>query len=749
MSIQKLLEPYLIEVSDVKKMEGYDSDNYFLTDQQNKRYVLKHYTDPTEYPNIKAEIDILIILSKKVNFKIPTSLPNVAGDYIHRYSDNSFSRLIEYIDGQVLSETEESQPLLNSLGQRIAQLDLALKGLKNPAIQARRGSWDLQYCLINEPKLKHIQAASLRKLVNYIYDKYRSEVLPLLPELRHSIIHGDLDYLNILAVKNEVVGFIDFNDLSYTPLVNELAIALAYVMLEKSDPIGTAEAVIRGYHDIYPLERSEIELLPQLIPVRWATNVCNTAEARFKGGHLEHKLIHEKKVQNILQRWFIFNPVEIQNRFLTAAGFKPNDYQAQRTTVLKTRRKTTSPALGLTYESPLYIHSAAFQYMYDYDGNTYLDARNNIPQVGHSHPKVSEAISRQVRMLNTNTRYLYDSMAAYSEKLLDHFPDKLCRIFYVNSGSAASDLAIRLARTFTARSGQLVLENGYHGNTKIGIDISSYKFDGKGGQGPAAFVTKLPLPKIFQGEFDNGEDFAQQALGIINNIEETPAAFIAEPISGGGGQVPLAPGYLKTIKPELERNKILTIIDEVQTGFGRLGQYFWGFEMHGIEPDIVILGKPMGNGQPIAAVVTTTEISEAFDNGIEFFSSFGGNSVSTAAALAVLAVLEEEALPDNAQHIGEYIKEKLKFMAVDHSAIGDIRGTGLFLGVEFIDPETNSPATKLTAQVKKRLKDNFILVGSDGPANNVLKIKPPLCFNQGNADELCSTLQKILKEQNA
>jgi 4-aminobutyrate aminotransferase-like enzyme len=520
-------------------------------------------------------------------------------------------------------------------------------------------------------------------------------------------------------------------------------------MLEKSDPIGTAEAVISGYHDVYPLERSELELLNRIIPSRWATNVCHTAEARSKGGSLEHKLIHEKRVQDMLRRWFTFNPLEIQNRFLTAAGFEPNDYQAQRTTVLKTRQKTTSPALGLTYESPLYIHSAAFQYMYDYDGNTYLDARNNIPQVGHSHPKVSEAVSRQVRMLNTNTRYLYDSMAAYSEKLLDHFPDKLCRIFYVNSGSAASDLAIRLARTFTARSGQLVLEHGYHGNTKISIDISSYKFDGKGGQGPAAFVTKLPLPKLFQGEFDNGEAFAQQALGIINNIAETPAAFIAEPISGRGGQVPLAAGYLKTLKPELERNKILTIIDEVQTGFGRLGQYFWGFEIHGIEPDIVVLGKPMGNGQPIAAVVTTTEISEAFDNGMEFFSSFGGNPVSTAAALAVLAVLEEEALPDNAQHIGNYIKEKLKFLAVDHPAIGDIRGAGLFLGVEFIDPETNSPATKLAAQVKKRLKDHLILAGSDGPANNVLKIKPPLCFNQGNADELCATLQKILEEQNA
>ena len=749
MHMKSLLEPYLIENADVKKLEGYDSINYLLTDQTNRRFVLKHYTNPDEYSNVKAEVDILTGLIDKVDFKIPAPLSDTSGSYLHKYSDSSFSILLEYIDGEIMSLSDESKSLHYSLGQRMGQLDLTLNGLKNLAIQARKYSWDLQHCLSNAPKLQFIKATSLRKLVHYIYDKYRHEVLPLLPSLRYSIIHGDMNNMNILADGDEVVGFIDFNDMTHTLLVNELAIALAYTMLEKSDPIGTACEVIRGYQQIYPLERSEMELLPQIIPARWATSICFAAEARIKGGDLEHKLVHEKPIQNIIQRWITFNPVEIQNRFLTAAGYEPNDFQMQRTSVLKTRRRTTSPALGLTYDSPLYIHSAAFQYMYDYDGNTYLDARNNIPQVGHSHPKVSEAISRQVRMLNTNTRYLYDSMATYSEKLLQRFPDNLNKVFYVNSGSAATDLAIRLARTFTVRTGQLVLEHGYHGNTQVGIDISSYKFDSKGGAGAATYVTKLPLPKLLQGEFINGEDFAKQAIEIINDLDETPAAFIAEPISGCGGQVPLAPGYLKTLKPFLEECQILTIIDEVQTGFGRLGKFFWGFKMHGIEPDIVVLGKPMGNGQPIAAVVTTTEIADAFDNGMEFFSSFGGNPVSTAAALAVLEILEEENLPDNALHIGEYIKEKLNILAIENPTIGDIRGIGLFLGIEFIDPETGTPATELANQVKNRLKDNFILAGTDGPANNVLKIKPPLCFNQNNADELCTALQKILGEQTA
>ncbi len=387
---------------------------------------------------------------------------------------------------------------------------------------------------------------------------------------------------------------------------------------------------------------------------------------------------------------------------------------------------------------------AAFQYMYDFKGNTYLDARNNIPHVGHCHPKISQAISRQTRLLNTNTRYLYDSLAKYTEHILSYFPPKLNKIFFVNSGSAASDLAVRMAQTYTSRNHLLVLEHGYHGNTTIGINISSYKFDGKGGKGISPGVTSLPLPKLFNGKFRTGEEYAKNATeqisGLVNN-NILPAAFIAEPVSGCGGQVPLAPGYLKTIKPFLEKHKILTILDEVQTGFGRLGDYFWGFEMHGIVPDLVILGKPMGNGHPVAAVVTTEKISNAFATGMEFFSSFGGNPVSCEAANAVLEVIEEEKLKQNAKETGDYFLSSLKSLQKDFPAIGDIRGSGLFIGVEFINNE-EKPDTKFAEMVNNSLKQHFILAGTDGP---VLKIKPPLCFNKSNVDLFIEKLNEILK----
>lgn len=384
--------------------------------------------------------------------------------------------------------------------------------------------------------------------------------------------------------------------------------------------------------------------------------------------------------------------------------------------------------------------------MYDESGNAYLDAYNNIPLVGHSHPEISRAISNQIRNLNTNTRYLYDQFTRYGEKLLAYFPDKLSKVFIVNSGSEAGDLAIRMARNFTKRNGIAVMEHGYHGNTTLGIEISSYKFDGKGGKGSSSNILKLPLPNLFNGKYSSGVEFANEAIDILErNPDEKPAVFIAEPISGCGGQVPLAKGYLQHLYPYLNTNRIVTISDEVQTGFGRLGKWFWGFEMHGVEPDMVVIGKPMGNGHPIAAVVTTAEIADAFANGMEFFSSFGGNPVSCEAANAVLDVIEQEQLQKNAEEVGAYFKERLFALKEKYSSIADVRGEGLFLGIEFASTADVSGKSKADL-VKNQLKNLFVLTGTDGPGENVIKTKPPLCFTKSNVDEFITKLESILKK---
>ncbi|MDH5381283.1 MAG: aminotransferase class III-fold pyridoxal phosphate-dependent enzyme, partial [Cyclobacteriaceae bacterium] len=420
--------------------------------------------------------------------------------------------------------------------------------------------------------------------------------------------------------------------------------------------------------------------------------------------------------------------------------------------LLKERHNVMSSAFSVSYSEPIYMESSAFQYMYDAYGNTFLDAYNNIPHVGHSHPKVVEAGQRQMAKLNTNTRYLYDILTRYSEKLLSKFPKSLNKVFFVNSGSAASDLAIRLARTHTQKNALMVMQHGYHGNTQVGIDISDYKFSNKFGQGKKDYILVAELPDTFRGKYRNnpeaGSQFAREAISQIESSEIPIAAFISEPVVGCGGQVPLADGYLKEVYPAIRKQGGVCISDEVQTGFGRMGDYFWGYEAQSVEPDIVILGKPMGNGHPMGAVVTTEEIADSFNNGVEFFSSFGGNPVSCAIGLSVLEVIEEEELQQNARLVGHYYRSLFQNLMSDFNCIGDVRGSGLFLGVEIVKDRTSLlPDTKLASEIKNELRNQNVLISTDGPYDNVLKTKPPLCFTRKNAEEVVGRISEILRKR--
>ena len=393
---------------------------------------------------------------------------------------------------------------------------------------------------------------------------------------------------------------------------------------------------------------------------------------------------------------------------------------------------------------------AAFQYMYDRRGNAFLDAYNNIPHVGHSHPKVVAAGQRQMALLNTNTRYLYDVLPAYAEKLLAKFPPSLNKVYFVNSGSAASDLALRLARAHTGQETVAVMEHGYHGNTQNTIDISDYKFSHQKGQGQKAYILKVPIPDTYRGKYtDNsgsaGRAYAREAAAMVGQSPLPVAAFIAEPIVGCGGQVPLAKGYLKGVYEAIRKQGGVCISDEVQTGFGRLGDHFWGYEAQGVVPDMVILGKPMGNGHPMGAVVTTAAIAESFEKGVEFFSSFGGNPVSCAIGLSVLEVIEEEDLQANAKAVGDYYQLLFRELQAEYPSIGDVRGLGLFLGVELVKPSTLEPDTVLAHRVKNTLREQNILISTDGPHDSVLKTKPPLCFTKDNAGQVVEAVREVLR----
>jgi 4-aminobutyrate aminotransferase-like enzyme len=401
----------------------------------------------------------------------------------------------------------------------------------------------------------------------------------------------------------------------------------------------------------------------------------------------------------------------------------------------------------VSYEKPLKIVRGFLQHLYDETGRPYLDAVNNVTHVGHCHPKVVEAARRQMANLNTNTRFLHENLVRYAERLCATMPDPLSVCFFVNSGSEANDLALRLAWTRTGRRDLVVLDGAYHGNLSSLIDISPYKFDGPGGRGAPSHVHKVPMPDPYRGPHEEGEEYAEYVRRAVE--ENRAAAFIGESLLGCGGQVVPPEGYLKAVARHVRDAGALYIADEVQVGFGRVGSHFWAFEAQGAVPDIVTLGKPMGNGHPLAAVVTTPEIAASFHTGMEYFNTYGGNPVSCAVGMAVLDVIEEEGLMENARRVGDHLKAGLESLKEEFSLIGDVRGCGLFLGVELVrDRETLEPADREAAAVIEHMKEAGILVSTDGPLHNVLKIKPPLVFTVNDADRLIDALRTAIPESN-
>jgi len=422
------------------------------------------------------------------------------------------------------------------------------------------------------------------------------------------------------------------------------------------------------------------------------------------------------------------------------------------------RAARLSPSLSLSYRRPLQIVRGWRQHLYDDTGRAYLDCYNNVPLVGHSHPRVVRAVQEQIALLNTNTRYLHDNVVRYAERLTALLPAPLEVAFFVNSGSEANELALRLARTYTGREDVIVLEHAYHGHTQATIDVSPYKFKGPGGRGAKDFVHVAPLPDDYRGPYrradpEAGRKYAAHVGEIAARVHASGrrlAAFLAETLPSVGGQIVLPRGYLAEAYAHVRAAGGVCIADEVQVGFGRLGTHFWGFETQAVVPDIVVLGKPIGNGFPLGAVLTTRAIADVFASGMEFFSTFGGNPVACAAGLAVLDVLAEEGLQANALRLGQHFLSGLRALQGHHPLIGDVRGSGLFLGVELVqDRETREPATEEASYVTNRLRERGCLTGTDGPHDNVLKLRPPLIVSEADVDLFVSTLDATLDEDPA
>src|ERR1051325_1022923 len=419
---------------------------------------------------------------------------------------------------------------------------------------------------------------------------------------------------------------------------------------------------------------------------------------------------------------------------------------------LAKRRSLLGNNLRIAYNSPLKVIRGSMQYLYDDEGRVYLDAYNNVAHVGHCHPRVVRAGLEQMTVLNTNTRYLNDLINEYAERLTATLPPSVNVCFFVNSGSEANELALRLARAHTKARDVIVLDHAYHGNTTTLIDISPYKHNGPGGFGAPSWVHAVPVPDSYRGLYRNGnlqiaEKYAQFVIEVVEQIGAgRVCGFIAESLPSVGGQIVLPKDYLKNVYAAVREAGGVCIADEVQTGYGRIGTNFWGFEIYEVVPDIVVLGKPIGNGHPIGAVITTREIADSFDNGMEFFSTFGGNNVSCAIGIAVLQTVLGENLQKHAKIVGARMLQQLRELMTRYEVIGEVRGSGFFLGVELVENRsTLEPATETTAKIVNRMREDGILIGADGPFHNVLKIRPPMPFTGENGDRLVESLSNGLR----
>uniref|UniRef100_A0AAQ5YI01 5-phosphohydroxy-L-lysine phospho-lyase n=1 Tax=Amphiprion ocellaris TaxID=80972 RepID=A0AAQ5YI01_AMPOC len=413
---------------------------------------------------------------------------------------------------------------------------------------------------------------------------------------------------------------------------------------------------------------------------------------------------------------------------------------------LAMRKRLIGQSLRLFYsEDPVKIVRARGQYLFDESGKRYLDCISNVHHVGHCHPRITKAAAAQMELLNTNSRFLHDNIVLYADRLAATLPERLCVFYFVNSGSEANDLALRLSRQYTQHEDVIVIDHAYHGHLMSLIDISPYKFRKLAGQ--KEWVHVAPLPDTYRGIYQEGHPNPGQAYAdtVKDLIEEVHSKgrkvhFNTDPYS-----------FTKICDIQNSHPGGVFVADEVQTGFGRVGNHFWAFQLQGEDfcPDIVTMGKPMGNGHPLACVATTAEIARAFtDNGVEYFNTFGGNPVSCAIGMAVLDVIEEEDLRGNAIRVGAHLKDLLAKLQTRHEIIGDIRGVGLFVGLELVtDKEKKTPATERAAWVVKRLKEEHqICVSTDGPWESVVKFKPPMCFSMEDAELVVQCIDGILTE---
>lgn len=658
--------------------------------------------------------------------------------------------VLSYLPGVPVGKTRLAPAQLFEVGQLLARLGEALRGFVHAAPAARHLAWDHRQV---PGLLAHVDVlpADQQERARRILQGFATQTLPELEALRGQIIHGDVHPYNLLIEDGTPSGVIDFGDMVHGALVQDLANTIADFLYAGGDNARILYEIIRGYAQVTALEEEELAVLLPLIQTRILMAPLILL-LREKGGAAtaayadlaQHAFPLLDEVEALAPR--------LVDEARRGANFPPlrKGPVPTASALLARRRAIMGERLYMFYDRPVHLVKGDGVWLTAEDGRRYLDCYNNVAHVGHANAYVAEAIHRQARVLNTNTRYLSEQSIEYAERLTATLDPSLTAVVYVNSGSEANDVAWRMAKAWTGKTGGLAMEYAYHGITDA-IDPFSPSNDVAHWQAP--HLRLLPAPDDYRGPFRRGGNdlarrYADLADPLIADLQASGHGVAAGMVDSAfmtNGIIEVPQGYLAAVVDKIHAAGGLFIADEVQSGFGRMGSHLWGHQHHGVVPDFVTLGKPAGNGHPIGVVITRPEILDHFTRHAPFFSTFGGNNVSCAAGLAVLDVMQAEGLLENAATTGAYFKAELKKLQARHPIIGDVRGSGLALGVELVrDRTTLEPADHETKRIANLMRDEGVFIGTEGVLGNVLKLRPPVVFRPEHADIVVAALDRVL-----
>jgi len=732
--------------------------NFAISAEDGSSWVLKISNAAEDRGVVEMEVAAVArIAAVDPDLPVPTARTTLDGEPIASVATGAgvhLMRLIPLLPGRNPRPRELSGGNVRDIGAVVARLAYALRGFFHPAA-GRVIWWDQQHLPGLFPHAELITDPSRRALLERVMTRFEERVAPAFATLRSQVIHNDVTLDNLLVDdRGAVTGIIDFGDMAHTALVLDIPATLQSLAREGVDILDVSATFLEGYASVTPLEPVEAELLGDLLAGRMAQTIL--ISARRTRQYPNNAYIHgwSEPAWELLARLEAIGFDEASRRLAAAArpsarprqGWVPDDELIER------RRRVLGSALEpLSYRRPLHLVRGDGVWMYDREGRRYLDAYNNVPVVGHSHPRVVDAIARQAATLNTNTRYLHEHVVELAERLTASMPEGLDTVMFVNSGSEANDLAWRLATTMSGGDAGIVTDWAYHGVTHAIADFSPSEWP-RGVQ--PATVEIYPAPNTYRGPYAEASRPADVASAEIARAAERMAArghrpaalFVDATFTSDGIFVP-SPDVVRTAVATARESGALYIADEVQAGFGRTGDGLWGFTEWGVTPDIVTLGKPMGNGHPIAAVITRSDIVDRFAEQTTYFSTFGGNPVACAAALAVLDVIEDDGLIGNASAIGGWMRGAMGELARRHPVVGDVRGRGLIAGVELVTDRTSrAPARELAGRVKDEMCERGVLIGTTGRHGNVLKVRPPLAITADEASLIPATLDAVLTD---